>query len=62
MTTPRCSLTEAVNMIDGYRRNRPWKWVIAHVAHITGWSAGRLEAAYDRRFHAWSEAHGYDFT
>jgi hypothetical protein len=49
-------------MIDRIVGAKSWDWAIAHVAHVTGWSVGKLEAAIDRRFDAYCEQYGYDYT
>jgi hypothetical protein len=61
-TKPTCSLVDALDMIDRIVGARSWEWAIAHVAHVTGWSVGKLEAAIDRRYAAYCEQYGYDYT
>lgn len=59
---PRIPLSDAVDMVYGFVRTHSWNWAIAHVAHVTGWPVGKLEAALDRRFHDYCAQYGYDYT
>jgi hypothetical protein len=64
---PNCSLTDALDMIDrigsyGLDGPRSRNWAIEHVAHVTGWPVGKLEAAIDRRYYDWCAQYGYDYT
>jgi hypothetical protein len=47
-------------MLD--RLPNSWEWRVAHVAHVTGWTTGKLEAESARRYRDWCAQYGYDYT
>lgn len=66
MTHPNCTLSEAVDMVRRFVSSRGRtmnvKWILAHVAYTTGWSADQIEAAYDAQCLDWCAHYGYDYT
>ena len=62
MVTKTHSLSEAVDLTRSLYRGNAWEWAVAQAAHVTGWTVDQIEAAYDRQFHAWCAANGYDYT
>lgn len=57
-----CALEDAVMMVYSLVRTHSWDWSIRHIAHVTGWSVGKLEAAIDQKYHDWCAFYGYDYT
>lgn len=54
---PITSIEEAIFMVE---RSGATPAAFAKVAASTGWSLGKLEAAYERFYQSWLASRGYD--